>query len=141
MSISSLLGNCQQNLLQEEGRASGDDGEEADGGWHSAHSWPLPQQREGRVGMRGQPRLFEWRRAAMGKHLSWEPGDRLLIPLQWLTYSVALAQPLLSLGLCHFLDQPSLPSFSLATVASRRRLSGPGGLSDPAARSARLDHP
>ena len=91
--------------------------------------------------MRGQPRLSEWRRAAVGMHVSWEPGDRLLTPLKWLTYSVALAWPLLSLGLCHFLDQPSLPSFILARVASRRRLSGPGGLSDPAARSAQLDHP
>lgn len=91
--------------------------------------------------MRGQPRLSEWRRAAVGMHVSWEPGDRLLTPLKWLTYSVALAWPLLSLGLCHFLDQPSLPSFILARVASRRRLSGPGGLSDAAARSAQLDHP
>ena len=32
------------------GQGRGDDGEEADGGRHSAHSWLLPQQREGRVG-------------------------------------------------------------------------------------------
>ena len=139
MSIGSLPGNCQQNLPQEEGRAGEMMGKRPMEAGTAPTVGRCPSK-GGEGGMRGQPGLSEWCRAAVGMHVSWEPGDRLLTPLKWLTYSVALTRPLLSLGLCHFLDQPSLPSFILARVASRR-LSGPGGLSDPAARSGQLDHP
>ena len=54
---------------------------------------------------------------------------------------MTLASPLLSPGLCHVLDLPSLPSFILARLASRRRLSGPAGLHDPASGSALPNRP